>query len=114
MKSKSHSFRIFDISNSDACTEIVPFTPNGSHKEDAINNNSMVDAILTSLDQPKGRKSIATFLLYDELGLQLFDEITRLEEYYLTNAERAILQDRADELASRVNDGSIIVELGSG
>lgn len=37
---------------------------------------------------------------YDEMGLQLFDEITHLDEYYLTNAERKILQHHADELAN--------------
>lgn len=40
---------------------------------------------------------------YDEMGLQLFDEITHLDEYYLTNAERKILQHHADELANIVN-----------
>lgn len=108
-----HNFRIFDIS-SDVFTEIKRFTPNGSLKEDAVNSSNMTEMILKSLNQPKGQKSVATFLLYDELGLQLFDEITRLEEYYLTNAERTILQNHADEIASRVNSGTIIVELGSG
>ena len=34
--------------------------------------------------------------LYDDEGSRLFDEITRLPEYYPTEAERAILRDRAD------------------
>ncbi|KAJ6648871.1 Ergothioneine biosynthesis protein 1, partial [Pseudolycoriella hygida] len=108
-----HNFRIIDISSDDSLTEC---TTNGGNapKEDAVNGSHTVDMILASLNQPKGRKSIPTFLLYDELGLQLFDEITRLEEYYLTNAERTILLEHADELASRVNDRTIIVELGSG
>lgn len=112
MKNRVQSFKIIDISGSDALEDSA--TTNGAPKEDAVNGNQLVDMILTSLNQPKGQKSIATFLLYDELGLQLFDEITRLEEYYLTNAERTILQEHADELASRVNDGTVIVELGSG
>ncbi|KAG4065237.1 hypothetical protein HA402_012679 [Bradysia odoriphaga] len=109
-----NNFRIFDITSSDMLEEIKPSTENGSSKEDAVSSSDMTDMILKSLNQPKGQKSIASFLLYDELGLQIFDEITRLEEYYLTNAERSILQDHADELASRVNSGTIIVELGSG
>ncbi|XP_037049532.1 ergothioneine biosynthesis protein 1-like [Bradysia coprophila] len=109
-----NSFRIFDIGSSDGFTEIKPCTANGSRKEDAVSSSDLKEMILKSLNQPKRQKSIATFLLYDELGLQLFDEITRLEEYYLTNAERTILQDHADELAGRVNNGTIIVELGSG
>ena len=40
--------------------------------------------------------------LYDDEGSRLFDEITRLPEYYPTEAERAILRDRADEIAAAV------------
>ena len=36
---------------------------------------------------------------YDERGSQLFEEITRLPEYYLTRAEREILIARASEIA---------------
>lgn len=49
---------------------------------------------------------------YDEHGSDLFDEITRLPEYYQTRAERRLLEDHAGELA----DAGIaaLVELGSG
>ena len=50
---------------------------------------------------------------YDERGSQLFDEITRLPEYYPTRAERSILAARADEIA-RVTGVDTLVELGSG
>ena len=51
--------------------------------------------------------------LYDDEGSRLFDEITRLPEYYPTEAERAILRERADEIA-RLCDATTLVELGSG
>jgi L-histidine N-alpha-methyltransferase len=50
---------------------------------------------------------------YDERGSQLFDEITRLPEYYPTRREREILVARADEIAS-VTGAQTLVELGSG
>ncbi len=50
---------------------------------------------------------------YDEAGSKLFDEITRLPEYYPTDAEREILRDHADELAELTGAGTLI-ELGSG
>jgi L-histidine Nalpha-methyltransferase len=50
---------------------------------------------------------------YDERGSQLFDEITRLEEYYPTRREREILVDRAAEIAVLTGAQSL-VELGSG
>ncbi len=50
---------------------------------------------------------------YDSRGSQLFEDITRLPEYYLTRAETEILQANADDIVSSVNPAEI-VELGSG
>jgi L-histidine N-alpha-methyltransferase len=50
---------------------------------------------------------------YDERGSQLFDEITRLPEYYLTRAERGVLEAHADEIADRAG-ADTLVELGAG
>lgn len=55
-----------------------------------------------------------TMLLYSAEGLKLFEEITYLEEYYLTNMEIAILEKHAESMAERIEDGSVLVELGSG
>src|SRR5262249_24489379 len=50
---------------------------------------------------------------YDDRGSQLFDEITRLSEYYPTRCERAILATRASEIAAATR-ADTLVELGSG
>ncbi|MEU2509094.1 L-histidine N(alpha)-methyltransferase [Streptomyces sp. NPDC007863] len=50
---------------------------------------------------------------YDARGSELFEEITRLPEYYPTRAEREILMDRAPEIAAATGAGTL-VELGSG
>ena len=50
---------------------------------------------------------------YDEHGSELFEEITRLPEYYPTRAERDILRDRAPAIAAASRPGEL-VELGSG
>ncbi len=50
---------------------------------------------------------------YDEVGSALFDEITRLPEYYPTRAERSILEARADRIAA-ITGADVLVELGSG
>ena len=50
---------------------------------------------------------------YDARGSELFDEITRLPEYYPTRTERAILGDRVAEIA-RLTGAETLVELGSG
>ncbi len=51
--------------------------------------------------------------LYDDHGSELFDRITRLDDYYPTEAERAILAARADDIAE-LTGATSIVELGSG
>ncbi|MDQ1438622.1 MAG: L-histidine Nalpha-methyltransferase [Acidimicrobiaceae bacterium] len=50
---------------------------------------------------------------YDDRGSQLFDQITRLAEYYPTRCERAILAERAGEIAAAA-EADTLVELGSG
>nr|WP_223182955.1 MULTISPECIES: L-histidine N(alpha)-methyltransferase [unclassified Streptomyces] len=50
---------------------------------------------------------------YDARGSELFEEITRLPEYYPTRAEREILKRRAPEIAA-VTGARTLVELGSG
>ena len=50
---------------------------------------------------------------YDPEGSRLFEEITRLPEYYQTRAEFSILRERAREMVSRTGCREL-VELGSG
>src|ERR1700712_1875724 len=58
-------------------------------------------------------KSMPPKWFYDAEGSRLFDEVTRLPEYYLTRAEASILAARAGEIAE-VSGADTIVELGSG
>jgi L-histidine N-alpha-methyltransferase len=51
--------------------------------------------------------------LYDDVGSALFDEITRLPEYYPTEREREILRRESDAIAARTG-ATVLVELGSG
>ncbi|KAL8730718.1 MAG: hypothetical protein Q9166_003910 [cf. Caloplaca sp. 2 TL-2023] len=59
-------------------------------------------------------KRMPTLLLYDERGLQLFEDITYLDEYYLTNAEIEVLQTHSPAIATSIPEGCMILELGSG
>lgn len=58
-------------------------------------------------------KSLPPKWFYDARGSALFEEITRLPEYYPTRAERAVLASRADDIARRT-DAKTLIELGSG
>jgi L-histidine N-alpha-methyltransferase len=58
-------------------------------------------------------KELSPQWFYDERGSELFDAITRLPEYYLTDREREILREHADEVAE-LTQANTLVELGSG
>ena len=58
-------------------------------------------------------KSLPPKWFYDSVGSDLFDQITRLPEYYPTRAEAEILRARSAEIAS-VTGADTLVELGSG
>jgi L-histidine Nalpha-methyltransferase len=58
-------------------------------------------------------KSLPPKWFYDSLGSELFDQITRLPEYYPTRAEAEILRARSAEIAL-ASEADTLVELGSG
>ena len=58
-------------------------------------------------------KTLPPKYFYDARGSELFDEITRLPEYYPTRTERAILAAHVDELAA-LTGAETLIELGSG
>ncbi|BCO33857.1 L-histidine N(alpha)-methyltransferase [Mycobacterium heckeshornense] len=58
-------------------------------------------------------KSLPPKWFYDSVGSELFDQITRLPEYYPTRAEAEILSARSAEIASATG-ADTLVELGSG
>ncbi|WP_433528725.1 L-histidine N(alpha)-methyltransferase [Micromonospora sp. CA-263727] len=60
-----------------------------------------------------GAKWLPPRWFYDARGSELFDEITRLPEYYPTRAERTVLAERAAEIAG-LTGAKTLIELGSG
>ena len=71
----------------------------------------MADDVREALSSPF--KELPPKYFYDERGSELFEEITKLPEYYPTRAERAILEERAEEIVAAAEAG-ILIELGSG
>jgi L-histidine N-alpha-methyltransferase len=64
------------------------------------------------------RKSLPPYLLYDRAGSALYEQITGLDEYYLTGAERQVFSSHAAEMVACVRDAEFtsvgVVELGAG
>src|ERR1700733_14903883 len=59
-------------------------------------------------------KHLPSKLFYDEIGSQIFEQITDLPEYYLTRTERSILENYAGEILQQAGPALTLVELGAG
>jgi L-histidine N-alpha-methyltransferase len=59
-------------------------------------------------------KRLSSAYLYDAVGSLLFEEICKLDEYYVTRAESEILQREASKIAQLFSKDTVVVELGSG
>jgi len=77
----------------------------------AINPTFAADVIAGLTHQPK---YLAPKYFYDAAGSRLFEDITRLPEYYPTRTELGILRHHGDDIASFVPDGAALVEFGAG
>ena len=63
---------------------------------DALHEAVLTEALAGLSATPK---TLPPWLFYDDVGSELFEQITELPEYYLTRAERSIFAERADEIA---------------
>jgi dimethylhistidine N-methyltransferase len=68
--------------------------------------------LLEGLSRPQ--KAVSPKWFYDAEGSRLFEEITRLAEYYPTRQEAALLKAMAPDLTARFGDKAVLVEFGSG
>ncbi|TVP55945.1 MAG: L-histidine N(alpha)-methyltransferase [Gemmatimonadales bacterium] len=85
-----------------------------------MNSEVAVDARVRALfDEVKdgltgSPRSLPPKLFYDARGARLFEEITRLPEYYPTRTEIGILERCLGEVGELVGPGARLVEFGSG
>jgi L-histidine N-alpha-methyltransferase len=59
-------------------------------------------------------KELSPRYFYDERGSELFEQITRLPEYYPTRCEREILEGFSAQICEAANSPAALIELGSG
>jgi dimethylhistidine N-methyltransferase len=59
-------------------------------------------------------KRLSPKYFYDATGSELFEQITRLPEYYPTRTELSILRDRGQAISAIVPKGAALVEFGAG
>lgn len=74
--------------------------------------DEFTSAVIDGLSKPK--KSLPCRFFYDARGSELFEEITRLPEYYPTRTEAQILATHAAEMVESIPSDGVLVEFGSG
>ena len=75
-------------------------------------HTEMRDEVLSGLT--KAQKKLSPKFFYDTEGSHLFEEITRLPEYYLTRTEALIMANSVAEIAQLVGPKAAVIEFGSG
>ena len=73
---------------------------------------SFREAVISGLSASP--KSLSPKFFYDHLGSELFEQICRQPEYYLTRVEERILVQALGEIAELAGPDSVLLELGSG
>jgi L-histidine Nalpha-methyltransferase len=68
--------------------------------------------VLAGLAGP--RRAIPARWFYDERGSELFDDITRLPQYYPTRVETALLGQCRADVAAQIGPGHAVIEFGAG
>jgi dimethylhistidine N-methyltransferase len=81
------------------------------HESDVLESEFARDVTAGLSTRPK---RLSPKYFYDERGAQLFEEITRLPEYYPTRCELSILEHHATDMAAFIPPDAALVEFGSG
>ncbi|MGI9553803.1 MAG: L-histidine N(alpha)-methyltransferase [Thermodesulfobacteriota bacterium] len=87
-----------------------------NNNPDGLDSSGDIDGILNEVIKSlsKDQKELPCKLFYNDKGSELFEEISELDEYYLTRTEISILNDNIEEISEYIGKDVIVVELGSG
>ena len=67
-----------------------------------------------SIGLSKKNKKLSSKWFYDFHGSMLFEQITKLKEYYPTRTERKILKNNKIEIAKKIGKNAVLIEPGAG
>jgi dimethylhistidine N-methyltransferase len=78
----------------------------------APDQTASLEEVLRGLRSPQ--KELPCKLFYDEVGSDLFEQITQLDEYYPTRAEARIMREAGADIAALLGPNVLLIEYGSG
>ena len=88
-----------------------PLLDRGTSAAVRVDNPRMLAEVAAGFSAPQ--KELPPKYFYDQRGSELFEEITRLPEYYPTRTERALLEAWMPSLMAQL-DSRTLIELGAG
>jgi dimethylhistidine N-methyltransferase len=83
-----------------------------SARHEAAASETFAEHVIHGLGD--SQKWLSAKYFYDAAGSDLFEEITRLPEYYPTRTELSILESRAAEMSAYIPLAAALVEFGTG
>lgn len=78
----------------------------------SLSLKAMLEGQLLRTDGQQRR--LPSALISDDMGIQLWSQITYLPEHYYTTAESRILEEWGADIAQDIVAGSTIIDLGAG
>jgi dimethylhistidine N-methyltransferase len=90
----------------------LPSEADSVRRGEAQGAEDFAEAVLNGL--ARRPRAIPCRFLYDARGSELFEAITKLDEYYPTRTETALLEAHGAEIAELAGRGRALVEFGSG
>ncbi|KAK1242903.1 LOW QUALITY PROTEIN: hypothetical protein MKX08_005715 [Trichoderma sp. CBMAI-0020] len=78
-----------------------------------ISDNSYILQLI-SQGLKSSPRSLPSLLLWDSVGLDLYEKITESPEYYLTRVEADVIRNNVDAIVQLIGANGVILELGSG
>ena len=94
--------------------QVTAAAPNDGAERSSDTSSQRAADILDIVSGLEARqKTLPARLFYDEVGCELFGQITRLPEYYVTRSETALLDLHARDIVAEVAPGTSLVEYGA-
>ncbi len=90
----------------------MPDTTTSIRHDPSASTESFREDVLSGLRGSP--RSLPCKHFYDQRGSALFERICKLDEYYLTRTELAIMRRYAPEMGAQIGEGVMLVEYGSG
>lgn len=99
----------------------VTFQLPGHGKVADIGGSDMVGDVKQRLEEafekpydPRHKPTLPDELLYDDIGLPIWNEIIFTPEFYQTHDEIAIFDNNGTDIAARAESGVTLIDLGAG